>query len=153
MYTREQASQLKQEFWTRFGQYLSPKLSSEGEKVNWLNYKTGLKHVYFKMDADKQHAWIAIEITHKDPGVQELFFEQFEEFKTLFNNILKEEWQWELHATDGYGKTISRIIKKIEGVNIFNTEDWPDLISFFKTRIVALDEFWNDVKDGFEGLK
>ena len=153
MYTREQASQLKQEFWTRFGQYLSPKLSSEGEKVNWLNYKTGLKYVYFKMEADKQHAWIAIEITHKDPGVQELFFEQFEEFKTLFNNILKEEWQWELHATDGYGKTISRIIKKIEGVNIFNTEDWPDLISFFKTRIVALDEFWNDVKDGFEGLK
>lgn len=91
MYSREQVSLLKQEFWTIFGQYLAPVLSSEGLKVNWINYRTGLKHVYFRMDADKRKASIAIEITHPDIGIQELFYEQFEEFKSLLNSYLKEE--------------------------------------------------------------
>ena len=153
MYTREQASQLRQEFWTNFGQYLSPQLSSEGAKTNWLNYKTGLKYVFFKMDADKNRAFIAIEIKHPDVGIQELFFEQFEEFKDLLHTTLDEEWEWEKHALDEQGKSFCRIIKVLEGANVFKREDWPKLISFFKPRIIALDEFWNDVKDGFEGLK
>jgi len=153
MYSREQASQLKQEFWTTFGQYLSPHLSSEGLKVNWVNYKTGLKHVYFKMDADKRKASIAIEITHPDAGIQELFYEQFEEFKLLLENYQNEPWNWELHTRNDQDKLISKIGTQLNGVSIFNKSDWPQLISFYKPRIIALDEFWTDVKDGFEALK
>ena len=74
MYTREQASQLRQAFWTAFGQYIAPHPSADGYKINWANYRTGLKHVYFRMHADKKIASIAIEITHPDPDIQELFF-------------------------------------------------------------------------------
>jgi hypothetical protein len=28
--------------------------------------------------------------------------------------------------------------------------DWPAIISFLKPRIIALDEFWENVKPGFE---
>ncbi|MDF2434285.1 MAG: hypothetical protein JWP44_3916 [Mucilaginibacter sp.] len=153
MYTKDEATQLKQKFWTTFGQYITPQLSAEGLKVNWVNYKTGLKHVYFKMDAGKRWATIAIEITHPDIGIQELFFEQFKEFKNILHATLDEEWTWELHAHDEYGKTISRIFKQLNDVTIFNKNDWPALISFFKPRIIALDEFWNDVKYGFDSLK
>jgi hypothetical protein len=153
LYSKEEASQLKQQFWTAFGQYISPHPSADGLKVNWVNYKTGLKHVFFKMKADKRVASIAIELTHSDPGIQELFFEQFKEFKNILNAALDETWEWELHAKDESGKTISRIYKQIDGVSIFNKNDWPTLISFFKPRIIALDEFWNDVRDGFDALK
>jgi hypothetical protein len=153
LYSKEEASQLKQQFWTAFGQYIAPQLSAEGLKANWVNYKTGLKHVYFKMQADKRSASIAIELTQPDPGIQELFFEQFKEFKNILHATLDETWEWELHGKDDYGKTISRIFKQIEGVSIFNKNDWPALISFFKPRIIALDEFWNDIKYGFDALK
>ena len=153
MYTKDEASQLRQAFWTSFGQYISPQLSSEGLRVNWINYKTGLKYVYFKMDADKRAATITIELTHPDAGIQELFFEQFAEFKNILHSYLDEEWEWELHHRDEEGKIISRIYKQRTGVSIFNKNDWPALISFFKPRIIALDEFWNDVKDGFEALR
>ena len=153
MYSKEEASQLKQQFWTAFGQYISPQLSAEGLRTNWVNYKTGLKHVFFKMQADKRSASIAIELIHPDPGIQELFFDQFKEFKNILNAALDETWEWELHGKDEYGKTISRIYTQIDGVSIFNKNDWPALISFFKPRIIALDEFWNDVKDGFDALK
>ncbi|WP_259069397.1 DUF4268 domain-containing protein [Mucilaginibacter sp. X4EP1] len=153
MYSKEEASLLKQAFWTTFGQYISPQLSTEGLRVNWVNYKTGIKHIFFKMQADKSSASIAIEITHPDAGIQELFFEQFLEYKNILTSYQNEPWEWELHSTDEYGKTISRIYKQIDGVSIFNKNDWPELISFFKPRIIALDEFWSDAKYGFEALK
>lgn len=153
MYSKDQASQLKQAFWTAFGQYISPQLSADGLKINWVNYKTGIKHLYFRMHADNRSAHIAIEIAHPDAGIQELFFEQFKEYKNILRSALGEEWEWQLHATDEYGKTSSRIYKEISPVNVFNNNDWPQIISFLKPRIIALDEFWSDAKYGFDALK
>ncbi|MNJ87595.1 hypothetical protein D3C87_51160 [compost metagenome] len=153
MYSKDQVSQLKQEFWTAFGQYIAPQLSAEGLRINWINYKTGIKHLFFKMQADKRQATIAIEITHADAGMQELVFEQFKEFKKLLEAQLEEEWDWELGAVDEYGKKISRIYKVLPDVSIFKKEDWPALISFFKPRMIALDEFWSDAQHSFDVFK
>ncbi|MGN6618356.1 MAG: DUF4268 domain-containing protein, partial [Ilyomonas sp.] len=54
MYSKQEASQLRQEFWTVFGQYMLPVLSSEGMKISWTNYKTGEKNIYFRMNADNK---------------------------------------------------------------------------------------------------
>lgn len=153
MYSREEASRLRHEFWTALGRYLAPHLSADGMKVNWINYKTGLKHVYFRMQAEKKHASIGIDITHPDPGIQELFFEQFLELKNILHGYLNEEWEWVLHTSDENGKTISRIFTETSGVSVFNRDHWPALISFFKPRILALDEFWSDAKYSFDSLK
>lgn len=153
MYSKDEASQLKQTFWTTFGQYIAPQLSAEGLKINWVNYKTGIKHLYFRMEADKRSASISIEIALPDTGIQELFFEQFKELKTMLRSYLNEDWEWQLHNTDQNGKTITRISKQINGVSIFNKADWHTLISFFKPRIIALDEFWSDAKYAFDSLK
>lgn len=153
MYSKEQASQLKQAFWTAFGQYIAPHLSAEGLRTNWVNYKTGIKNLHFKMQADKKSASIAIEMSHSDPGMQELMFEQFLEFKNILNASLNEEWEWQLHVQDENDRTLSRVVKILPGVSIFKQEDWPALISFFKPRIIALDEFWSDAKDSFDTFK
>lgn len=153
MYSKDEASQLKQAFWTTFGQYISPQLSAEGLKVNWVNYKTGIKYLYFRMEAGKRSASISIEIAHPDAGIQELFFEQFMELKNILHNALAEDWEWQLHEMTEDGKIISRIIRKLYNVSIFNKNDWPALISFFKPRIIALDEFWSDAKYAFDALK
>lgn len=153
MYSKDEASQLKQTFWTTFGQFISPQLSAEGLRVNWVNYKTGIKYVYFRMEAGKKSASIAIEIAHPEFGIQELFFEQFLELKNVLHSVLDEEWTWELHTRDESGKTVSRIFRQLEGVSIFNKNDWSALISFFKPRIIALDEFWSDAKYAFDALK
>lgn len=152
MYTREQVTQLRQAFWTTFGQYMAPVPSAEGTKVNWSNYKTGLKHVYFKMQADNKRASIAIELTHPDTDIQELYFEQFAELKFILHTSLGEEWDWVLHNRDENDKTISRIYKEISQVSVFNQDDWPQLISFFKPRIIALDAFWSNAKYTFDSL-
>ena len=151
MYTREEASRRRHDFWTTFGKYLSPIPSAEGYKINWVNYHTRLKDVYFRMDAGKNAATIGISIEHRDIDTQQLYFEQFLQFKSLLHAMLEEEWTWQLHD-EVNGKTISRIYKSLDGYSVFNKEHWPELISFFKPRIIALDSFWSDAKYSFEGL-
>ncbi|HEX8505329.1 MAG TPA: DUF4268 domain-containing protein [Hymenobacter sp.] len=153
MYSKAEATQLRQAFWTAFGQYMAPVPSAEGETTNWINYKTGLKHVNFRMQADNRRASIGIELTHPDAGIRELFWEQFLELRTLLHETLGEAWTWDADATTEHGLPYSRIYAELGPVNLFNREDWPALISFFKPRIIALDAFWSDAQYTFEALK
>jgi hypothetical protein len=153
MYSKTEAAQIRQAFWTTLGQYMRPVLSAEGVPANWINYKTGIKHVYFRMHADTRRASIGIELTHPDAGIRELFFEQFRELRTMLEEAAGETWTWEADATDEYGQPLSRIYQELTGVNMFNREDWPRLISFFKPRLVALDEFWSSAQYAFDELK
>ena len=153
MYSKAEATQLRQAFWTTFGQYMAPVLSAEGLPANWINYKTGLKNVYFRMQADNRRARIGIELTEPDAGIRALFFEQFEELKTLLHETLGEAWTWEPATADAHGRPLSRIYKELAPANVFSRDDWPALISFFKPRLVALDAFWSDAQYAFEALK
>ena len=149
MYTKQEASQLRKNFWTSFGQYMRPIAGAEGETVNWLNYKTGVRHLYFRMDVDNKKASIAIEMRHPDILSQQACFEKFLTLKNIFHDTVAEDWKWQLQVPDEDGKPVSRIITIMPGINIFNNIDWPAVISFLKPRILALDNFWILVKEQF----
>lgn len=153
MFKREEAARLREEFWTTFGRYMSPVPSSEGMKINWINYRTTFKDVHFRMHAGQHAASISISLEQADADVRELYFQQFEAYKTMLHATLEEEWEWQRNVTVTQGKVISRIYKELPGHSLFNKEHWPELISFFKPRIIALDQFWEDAKYGFEGLR
>ncbi len=152
MYSRQEASLLNQQFWTSFGSYMSPILSAEGEKINWVNYKTGIKNIRFTMSADTRSAKIAIALSHKDPVLQQLYFEKFIQLKKIFETRTGEEWQWTTLVADEHGKTISEIYQVCKPVNVLNKQDWPSIISFLKEKLVALDDFWCEYKYAFEDL-
>lgn len=153
MYTREQVSQIRKTFWTSFGQYMRPIPSAEGLKVNWINYKTGFKGLSFSMDVDKEKAYIGIVLNQKDPDLRSLFYEQLLELKSVLHAQLEEEWIWEEVATNAQYQEISQVYTVLPEVNLFRQEDWPSIISFFKPRLIALDEFWSMGKFHFEPLR
>jgi hypothetical protein len=152
MFSRKETSELRKEFWMAFGQYMAPVLSTNGEKINWINYKTGIEGIQFKMNAEGKKAEISIEINHRDLVYQELIFEKFQELKNLLQDALEEKWKWVLHSATDHGKTISKIYTERGAVNVMRKEEWPALISFFKPRMIALDKFWSVGKFAFEEL-
>ncbi|MDN3686849.1 DUF4268 domain-containing protein [Cyclobacterium jeungdonense] len=152
MYTRNEVSKLKQEFWTAFGGYMKPVPSAEGTPVNWKNYKTGIRHIYFRMSAERDRACIGIEIRHPDPGIGELLFEQLISFRKLLEIQLEESWTWRPSNEEETANTGHKVEKCLLGVNVLNKDDWPEIISFLKPRIIALDAFWAQAQYGFEGL-
>jgi len=151
MYTRKESSLVRQEFWTAFGKYMTPIPSAEGLKINWINYKTGIKDVHFKMESLDDSAAIYISVEHNDAGIRELFFEQFVEYKTMLHDTLGEEWSWRREVSVN-NKMISRIYKELPDSSVLNRDHWPALISFFKPRIIALDSFWENAKWSFRAL-
>ena len=107
------------------------------------------KHIYFRMVVDKPGAIISIDISHPDLQERFAYYEKFESLEKILEESLEEKWIWENYAEDINGKNISRIYKSLPGVNIYDENDWPTLISFFKTRIIKLDNFWNEYKAFF----
>jgi hypothetical protein len=152
MYSRAESSLIKQEFWTAFGKYMNPVPSAEGMKINWVNYKTGIKDVHFRMETLGDSAAISISIEHNDSGIRELYFEQFLELKLVLHDTLDEEWDWQREAIIN-GKMISRIVNELPATSVLNKDQWPWLISFFKPRIIALDSFWENAKYSFDALR
>jgi hypothetical protein len=150
MYTRQEASLIRKKFWTSFGQYMRPLPGAGGEPINWLNYKTGIRHLYFRMDADNTKAAVAIELKHPDPIIQQQYFEQLQQVRSILEATTNERWSWKANQTDEDGNVVSRISIDLPGVNIFNENDWPAIISFLKPRMLALDQFWEQVKNMFE---
>lgn len=150
MYSKEQASKIRQKFWTSFGQYMKPVPGASGEKINWLNYKTGVRNIFFRLDADEKKAIVAIEIRHSDAAERAHYYQQFLALKKLLENSSNQEWQWQTVVDDENGHSISRISQTLDAVNILNEANWPTIISFLKPRIMWLDAFWEIVKDGFQ---
>ena len=71
MFSKDEASRIRHEFWTTFGKYMAPVPSAEGLKINWINYHTRVKNLYFRMDAANRNAAISISIEHPDLVMQE----------------------------------------------------------------------------------
>lgn len=129
---------------------MRPVANSDGELINWINYKTGSKHIYFRMDADSNGASVAIELYHPDSETRKEYFEKFNQLKSMLLQLTGEPWNWQAAAIDENGKIFSRIGIEIPDISVFNKNDWPAIISFLKPRIISLDSFWNLVKDGFQ---
>src|SRR5690606_22693326 len=111
MYTRVEASRIKHEFWMTFGKYMAPVTSAQGTTINWVNYHTGVKGIFFRMHADHGNAFVAITIEQYDASVRELYFQKFLQFETLLHEELGEEWEWHRETTDDNGRLVSRIQK------------------------------------------
>lgn len=150
MYSRQETAKQKEAFWTTFGRYMQAVPPADGEKVNWINYKTGVPGISFRMNADSKQADIAIVLSHPNTDTRHQHYAQMLQLKNMLQDATNEDWNWEAEAQDEHGKTFSRIGTTTTGINILNTEDWPTLISFLKPRIIALDTFWSNVKYAFE---
>lgn len=152
MFKKEEASRLKKEFWTRYGFIMKKQLSADGNKINWINYNTKIKNVLFKTDADHKTARISIVLNPADEGVRELYYEQMLELKSFLRHTLEEDWIWNERAYSEHGKPEIHVFTEMRGKSIYNKEDWPDIISFFKLRLIKLDQFWSMARYTFEEL-
>lgn len=128
-------------------------MNAEGTRINWINYKTDVKGVYFRTDVERKFAEVSIEISHPDPSVQLMIYEQFEEYENVLEGYLGEKWIWTKEDYDDDGKQIATIKTRLENVSIFRDTDWPQIIPFLKDRMINLDEFWCDHKESFEIFK
>ncbi len=151
MYSKEEKKAFKVEFWTNFSFYMR-KYSQKHGTINWSNYKTKIKDLYFRLDFNETEARFSIELQHPD-SIRELFFEQFTELKVVLEKAIGTPLVWEELNINEYDKAICRIYVVLPHVNLFNKEDWPQVTTFFEKKIVKLHVFWLEYKEIFKNLE
>ncbi len=142
MYSREEARQVRQDFWTLFGKRYDRK---------WLSYNTGIKDLNLKFDFEDRRAIVALDLEHDDEIFRQYYFEKLESLKS----ILQEEVSGDIVFDPDYqlanGKTISRIYILKENVKFQRKTDWPEVYEFFYKYMDRLERVYLEYRDFIEG--
>lgn len=140
MFSREQATQLRQEFWTAFGKSFPKK---------WILYNTKIKGFYFKFHFDNKKAMVFIEI-EGDKEHQNRYFEKLESLES----ILKQEyWEDAVFSPEFYRenqKQVACVWVEKTGVSIYNKNTWQEAMQFLYDKMTKIEEFWLEYEDFFK---
>lgn len=152
MWSKEETKKRRIDFFTNFGIYMKKHIPQCGEKIRWVNYRTGINSIKFKIESSGKYSRVCIDITNKDEGVREVFFEQFEELKKLLS-IKMDKLNWVKKYQIDSGIYITRIYTEINGPSVSQKSEWRDIYRFFEKNLVALHEFWELSKEVFKDLE
>ena len=137
MFSREQAQQLKKEFWTAFGKAFPRK---------WLLYDTKIKDFSFKFYADNKKAEVSIDIEMKDELFRNAYYEKIWSLESILEDEIGAFSKDEFYVLEN-GKVISRIWVEKTGVSIFNKQTWPDIFEFFVEKMDAFERLFYEYED------
>jgi hypothetical protein len=147
MLTREEQRNINTFFWTAFRDYMKKEKSSNGRRINWLNYPSDVKDVYIRLHADVHFAGLTFDIQSKDDGIRSLLWEQLCELQKVMEErmMIKGEWNENIKLNDG--KTISRITWGTHKLNYLKEEHRATIFEFLRSTILAFDVFYQEFKD------
>lgn len=152
MYTKDEKRNFKIEFWNTFG-VLMKKHNREFGRVKWVNYKSNVKDVYFRLDFTEKKATFSIELQHRDDDIRALFYEQFLELKKVLTDSVKDELVWESLVFNDFDYPTSRISSELLDVKLYNKDTWSAVFQFFESNMVGLHRFWTDFGMIFKQLE
>ncbi len=147
MLSKEALKEKNTEFWTQFRKSMNSQPSASGRQVNWINYPTGVKDVYMRMEVDGKGARVCFDIQPKDDGVRAIIWEQMMELKNLMQTEMGIEADFNEKSHYWNERLISRIKWEDNRLNYFNDEDIPKIIAFLKDKLVRFDKFYQEYKD------
>lgn len=137
MFSKQEAAQLKQEFWIAFGKSFPRK---------WLLYDTKIKDFSFKFSADNKKAQVSLDIEMKDELFRNAYFEKIWSLENILQEYTGTVFKDEHYQLDN-GKVISRFWVEIDGVSIFNKNTWPVIFEFFVEKMTGFEEFFSEYSD------
>lgn len=133
MFSKEEALQLKKEFWTAFGNEYPRK---------WLLYNTKIKDVSFKFFVDNKRAQVLLDIEPRDEEKRKIYFEKVVSLKDLLLEDFLPDALFERNYYLENGKCISRVWVELTNVSMNRKSDWQTIFTFFYDKMNAFEYFF-----------
>jgi hypothetical protein len=144
MYSKEEAQQIKKEFWTAF---------AEAYPRKWLLYDTKIKDVTFKFYIDNKKAQVLLDIEPKDEEKRKIYYEKIESLKTILHEDYLPEAILERNFYLDNGKVISRIWIEKLNVSLNNRKYWPEIFEFFSETMTKFELFFFEFEEYIKDLE
>jgi len=133
MYSKEEAQQLKREFWIDFAEKYTRK---------WVLYDTKIKDFSFKFYVDNKKAQVLIDMEHRNQDIRISYFEKLEALKIILEEEFIKDLVFEKNFVLENGKIISRIWVEKLGVSVSNKKYWDEIFDFLNEKMHALEMFF-----------
>lgn len=147
MFSKEEAKKIRQNFWITFGKRTALLPVDYGSKKKWILFKTGVKDLSFKFEAERKYARVCIDFEQQNMDKRIKFWEKFESIKTILNEAVEDELVWDELFSLENGKEISRIYCQLDGVSLYNEKKWPEIFDFFVVNMNAIENVFLDFKE------
>lgn len=144
MFSKEEAQQIKKEFWTAF---------AEAYPRKWLLYDTKIKDFTFKFHVDNKKAQVLIDIEPKDEEKRKIYYEKIESLKTILLEEYLEDAIFERNFYLETGKCISKIWVEKTGISLFNKASWDEIFDFFNEKMDSFERFFYEYEDYIRDLE
>ena len=144
MFSKEEALQIKKDFWIAFAAEYPRK---------WLLYNTKIKDVTFKFYVDNKKAQVLLDIEPKDEEKRIIYYEKVESLKNILLEDYLEDAIFERNFYLETGKEISRVWVEKTGISINNKNTWPEIFDFFAEKMDAFERFFYENEDYIKDLE
>lgn len=138
MFSKQEAQQIKKEFWTAFGKSFPRK---------WLLYNTKIKDFSFKFSVDNKKAEVSLDIEMKDELYRNAYYEKIWSLEDILRDDYIVDFQKDEYYVNASGKTLARYWVELNQVSVYNKETWRDIFEFFVERMDAFERFYYDFED------
>lgn len=147
MLSKEEFKAFKFQFWNDLKIHLAQNRSSNGRKINWLNYPSEIKDIYVRLEVDKKGVRVCFDIQAKDEGVRAILWEQMTELKKIMEETMELKGEWIEHHFNETLDDFGRIQWEAPGLNYLKPEDRAAIFAFFEKHLVQFDLFYQEFKD------
>lgn len=138
MFSKQEAQQIKKEFWTAFGKSFPRK---------WLLYNTKIKDFSFKFSVDNKKAEVSLDIEMKDELYRNAYYEKIWSLEDILRDEYIGDFQKDEYYVNASGKTLARYWVELHQVSVYNKETWRDIFEFFVEKMDAFERFYYDFED------
>ena len=146
MYTKDELKLLKKEFWEGYGNFCR-NLPEMGQRKDNFLLNTKMKGIEFKYDANRDGAYVILEINLRDENERFRKYEQFEKYKTILEAGFPDGLIWDFAHTRECGTEVCRIYSHKTGLDIHRRSDWLAFFRFMSSEMLKLEEAFLEIKD------
>lgn len=137
---------MRHTFWHKLESKTRRLPGQNGRPIKWINDRTGIKGLDLRFDVDTKMAMVAMEINPIQEEKLDSLWEKMNNCKSLFESVFGGELVWERNYVKNAGDTCARIYVRMDG-NIYDKEQWPDMIHFLIDNMLRLEKAFLEVQD------
>lgn len=150
MYSKDELKLLKKDFWEGFGIYCSNHPVLGKRKSKFMLYNTKMKGVELKFDANREGAFVILELNSPKEEDRLNRYEQFEKYKAVMEENFPEGLIWDFAYKLETGHEVCRIYSQKTGIDIHKRIHWMEFYTFMASEMLKLEKAFRYVKEAVE---
>lgn len=139
MYSKEELKALKLEFWESFAAFCEVQPYLRGRKKIWVLYDTKVKGVELKFDANREGAYVILEVNHRREDLRLEMFERLTWYKEMLEADFPEGLVWDICFVRETGREVARIYTAQEELDLHRRSDWGAFFKFMAEAMFRLE--------------